>query len=127
MSLKPEMSVAAALATGVAVYGVFQVNMPNVADVRAVESGNADIQGTERLSTWEAAALVAGISLIARDPSIFIVGGAITVVLAWKYRHADMVSPLTHKASSMLTVDQVVQAQEPAAMEPSVSYGGGAI
>lgn len=128
MALKPEMSIAAALATGVAVYGVYQVNMPSVADVRAVESGNADVQATERLSTWESAVLVAGISLIARDPSIFIVGSAITVALAWKYRHADMVSPLTHKATAALTVDQVVAAQEPAAAPSTDSgYGGGAI
>lgn len=113
MALKPEISVMAALATGAVVYGVFQTSLPSVTDIRAAEQGSEDVQNSERAATWEAAALVGAISLIAKDPTIFIVGGAMTVILAWKYRHADMVNPLTHKAAEAhLTVDDVVKAQD---------------
>lgn len=115
MALKPEISIPAALAVVVGVYGIYQINLPPVADARTIESGNMDLSSAEREATWEAAALVSGISLIARDPAIFVVGSAAVIVLAWKYRHADAVSPLTKKASAMFTVEDVVQAQEPMA------------
>lgn len=113
MALKPEISIMAALATGGVVYGIFQTSLPSVSDVRTVEAQNVDIESAERGAAWEAAAVVSAISLIAKDPAIFIVGGAMVVILAWKYRHADMVSPITHRASEeQLTVDDVIQAQD---------------
>lgn len=113
--LKPEISIPAALALGVAVYGIFQVNLPSITEVRAAEMDNQDVASAERAATWEAAGLVATLSLIAKDPTIFLVGGAITVGLAWKYRHANMVSPLTGKATGNQTGAALATAQMPAA------------
>lgn len=95
MALKPEISVPAALALGVAVYGIFQVNLPSVTEVRAADMDNTHVAASERAATWESAGLVATISLIAKDPTIFLVGGAFTMLLSWKYRHANLVNPAT--------------------------------
>lgn len=101
LGLKPEVSVPVALATGGLVYGIFQMNLPNLTDVRAAPPKDGDVDASERLATWTAAAVVAGVSLIARDPNVFIVGGAMVVALAWHYRHANHVDPQTGKAGFM--------------------------
>lgn len=103
MALAPNISVPAALALGVAVYGIFQVNLPSITEVRAADMGNSHVESSERAATWESAGLVATISLIAKDPTIFLVGGAFTIALAWKYRHANMVHPGTGKATGPLS------------------------
>jgi hypothetical protein len=113
--LKPEISIPAALALGVAVYGIFQVNLPNMTEVRAADMGNKDVESAERAATWESAGLVVTISLIAKDPTIFLVGGFITLALAWKYRHANMVHPATGRATGPLTTAAAVGAQLPSA------------
>lgn len=92
-----------ALATGALVYGVYQIQMPRTTDLRTMEPGNEDAQGAEKAATWTAAAAVAGISLLAKSPEVFIVGGLMTMALAWTYRHADAVNPYTKKAANLLT------------------------
>ena len=119
MALKPEISVPAALALGVAVYGIFQVNLPSITEVRAADLGNKDVDAAERAATWESAGLVASISLIAKDPTIFFVGGLFTVALAWKYRHANLVHPLTGKATGAFSSFDVLGAQLPNAAKPT--------
>jgi len=96
--LKPEGSLVASLATMTAVYAIYQYGVPSVADVRTAEPGNKDIDGSERAASWMAAGVVAGVSLIAKDPTIFILGGATIIGLSWWTRHANMVNPETGKA-----------------------------
>lgn len=95
MALKPEFSVLTGVATGVVVYGVYQNAMPSVADIRSLDANNADLNKAERTASWTAAAVVAGVSLIARDPTIFIIGGSVMVAMAWMHRHANAVHPTT--------------------------------
>ena len=113
--LKPEISIPAALALGVAVYGIFQVNLPNVTEVRAADMNDPLVESSERAATWESAGLVATISLIAKDPTIFMIGGAFTIALAWKYRHANQVNPMTGKATGPLSTSTMITAQAPTA------------
>jgi len=98
MALRPEMSLTVGLATATLVYGVYSSALPPIADVRVADPNNEDIESAERLAAWTSAAAVAGISLITKDPTVFIMGGLMVVVLSWWHRHADQVSPLTHKA-----------------------------
>ena len=98
MPLKPDVSMTVALATATAVYGVYQMALPPVADVRTSTEHHPDVQAAERLATWTAAAAVSGIALIARDMNVFIVGGSMVIALAWWYRHADAVIPELGKA-----------------------------
>jgi hypothetical protein len=121
--LKPEISIPAALALGVAVYGIFQVNLPSITEVRAADLQNQDVMAAERAATWESAGLVSTISLIAKDPTIFLVGGLITIALAWKYRHANAVHPMSGKATGPLTSAGLASIQLPNAQrqtEPAV-------
>jgi hypothetical protein len=58
-----------------------------------------DIMSAERGATWIAAGLVAGVALMTQDPTVFVIGGAVVVAMAWFYRHGNEVSPLSGKAS----------------------------
>lgn len=122
MAFTPEGKLGLALTSGVLVYGIFQIQMPAATDVRLAESGQADVQSAERAATWMSAVVVSGIALAAKSPEVFSVGGLFVVGLAWTYRHADMVNPITKKATSTVTADQIAQAQMPSA-PPSVSSG----
>lgn len=96
--LKPEGSLVASLATMTAVYAIYQFGVPSVADIRTAEPHNGDIDASERSAAWMAAGVVAGVSLIAKDPTIFILGGATVIGISWWTRHANMVNPETGKA-----------------------------
>jgi hypothetical protein len=85
----PEASIGTGLAVGVVAYSVFQAHLPSVADVRTVEPGNGDVHAGLKSSAWQAAGATAAISLIARDATVFIIGGAITTALAWSYLHGQ--------------------------------------
>lgn len=102
MALKPENSIMASLAVGAVVYGIHANATPNAADIRSLDRGNVDIQKAERTATWLSAGVVAGISLIAKDPTIFVIGGAMTIALAWWTRHADAVDTVTKSARDLL-------------------------
>jgi hypothetical protein len=95
MALKPEMSLAVAAATGVLVYGIFTVELPSAADVHAAPAHNPFIRNSVNVAGWSSAAAVAGISLLAKDPTVFVVGGALAAFLTWRFKHASMVSPGT--------------------------------
>jgi hypothetical protein len=90
-----EASVSVGLATAGIVYGVYNMSLPTIADVRNTEQGNADIRKSERTAAWVSALAVTGIALITSDPTVFVVGGAAMVAIAWLYRHADQVDPLS--------------------------------
>jgi hypothetical protein len=97
MALRPEVSLPVALATGAVVYGIYATHLPNVSESKLTMPGNQHLASSRKTATWTAAAVVAGISLIAKDPTIFIVGGTMTVVLDVVNRHANAVSPQTGK------------------------------
>ena len=91
--MKPELSIGVGLATAAVVYGVYNVALPTVAEVRVNDKDDADIGAAEKTAAWTAAAVVAGISLIAKDATVFIIGGAMTVALSWWYKHGNQVNP----------------------------------
>jgi hypothetical protein len=96
MALKtPEASVAAGLAAAGLVYAVFDMSLPPLADVRTLDTGNKDVSGSERTATAVSGALVAGLGLLTGDATVFVIGGSMVIALAWLYRHANEVSPLT--------------------------------
>lgn len=95
MSLRPEVSLPIALATSAVVYGIFQVQLPPTAEAKATMPGNQHLQSSRRTATIIALAVSGGISLLAKDPTILIVGGTLAVVLDAVHRHADAVHPQT--------------------------------
>jgi hypothetical protein len=93
MALKPENAITVSALTAIAVLGVFQVEAPNMADVKASAPGGAAAANTHKsvkTATWTAAILVSALGLLARDPTVYIVGGLVTVAEAWKYHYANV-------------------------------------
>jgi hypothetical protein len=94
MALKPETSLTIAGVTGLMVYGIFQVEVGgSLSDLKFNAPHNTYVKGSINSAAWTSAAVVAGVSLLAKDPTIFVVGGAIAAALTWKYKHASMTNP----------------------------------
>jgi hypothetical protein len=89
MALKPEAGVLAGLAVMTIVYGIHQQATPSQADIQALPQGTPDIDSAERKATWMSAVTVAGIALLARDSTIFVMGSAATIGMALWTRHSN--------------------------------------
>jgi hypothetical protein len=70
-----------------------------MADIRVGQPNDDHIDRSERAATWFSVAVVSAISLLAKDPTIFIIGGSAAVVMAWWTRYGNQVNPLTGTAS----------------------------
>jgi hypothetical protein len=119
MPLKREASVGIGLATGGIAFAIYNMSLPPVTDIRVAEPENAEVDNAERSATWIAAGVVTGVALITGDATVFIIGGAVVVAMAWLYRHANEVNPLTGFASSITSVPGAISEQEP---PPDVTY-----
>ena len=93
--LKPEGSLVAGIATGALVYGIYQMNLGNLATVHATAAGDGNARASRKKASIESVAAVAAISLLAKDVNIFILGGGIVVLLDWHSRHAVESHPET--------------------------------
>lgn len=123
--LKRETSLAVGLATAALVWGVYNGALPSVAETRAAPAGDGHLSSTERAATWTAGAVVAGVSLIAKDPTVFIMGGSMVVALAWWHRHANSVDP-TRGSATLPSSRQVMSElnSQDAGYSPSLSSVG---
>jgi len=88
MALAPEASIGTGLAVCAVVYAIHSNFTPTMADMQGLPSGNQDVDAAERKATWLSAGVVAAVSLLAKDPTIFVLGSAATVALAFFSRHA---------------------------------------
>jgi hypothetical protein len=88
MSLKPEASLMGGLAVATLVYAIHSNATPTLADMQGLPTGTKDVDQSERRATIMSAGVVAGVSLLARDPGIFVIGSAMTIAMAWMSRHA---------------------------------------
>lgn len=95
MALKPEQSLGASLAVMAIDFGIFQMHLPNVADVKSSAPHNSAIDSGRKGATWTAISVCAALSILAKDPNIFIFGGGFAVALDFYYRHANAVSATT--------------------------------
>lgn len=99
MALQPSASVGIGLATAGLVMAIHAQATPSMADIRVGEPNDDNIDRSERAATWMSVGAVSLISLLLRDPMIFIIGGATAVGMAWWTRHGNMMNPLTQSAS----------------------------
>lgn len=88
MALKPEASVMSGLAVAALVYGIHANFTPSVADIQGLPAGNKDVDVAERKATWVSAGVVSGVSLLAKDPTIFVMGSAMVFAMAFFTRQA---------------------------------------
>lgn len=77
-------------ATSIAlVYAIFAQGVPNLADIRADKPGNVNTHKSVKLTAITATAAVGSLSLLAKSPTVFIVGGAMIIFEAWKNHFAN--------------------------------------
>jgi hypothetical protein len=89
MALKPEFSIVGGLALAAIVFAIHSNATPSQADIQALPAGVPDIDRAEKNATIMSAGVVAGISLVARDPAIFIIGSAMAIGMAWWTRNSN--------------------------------------
>lgn len=80
-------------AVGAMVVGTYGIASPGIANVRVSEKGDQDLAKAERGAAWMSAAIVGGVSIIAREPLVFILGSGMIIGLSWWHRHANQVDP----------------------------------
>lgn len=102
MNLKPSEELQVSALSAAVVYGIFSLNAPNLADVKAAPAANAIAHGSVKTAAWTSTVVIAGLALLAKSPTIFVVGGAMIVVESWKYFHANATDPATGKIASVL-------------------------
>lgn len=91
INLKPENELVIGGVVAGIVYGIFSLNVPNLADVRHNEvstspgSSCMNTYKTVNTATVTAAAVVTGIALLSRSRTVFVIGGGMTLIEAWKY------------------------------------------
>jgi hypothetical protein len=97
MNLKPNEEIQVSALSAAVVYGVWQLHAPNLADVKAAPAGNSNVQSSMKSSVWTAAVVSAGLAILAKSPTIFIVGSVMNVAEYWHYAHANQTNPATGK------------------------------
>jgi hypothetical protein len=89
--LKPTEAVATGLGTAALVWAVYQTHLPSVADVHGSPPDNPSVATSRRISTWTAVGIVAAVSLITKDSTVFVIGGAMVIALDYTHRYANAV------------------------------------
>jgi hypothetical protein len=88
MALKPDAAIMSGLAVAGVVFAVHTKFTPSTADMQGLPAGTKDVDKSERQATIISVGIVSGISLLAKDPTIFVIGSIATVALAFTSRHA---------------------------------------
>lgn len=92
------VSIGMGLAVGAMVGMVFTHAMPTLVDHRVGDVDDPVAASALKTATWTSIGVVTATALIARDPTVFVLGGAVTVGFNLWHRHANMVNPATNRA-----------------------------
>lgn len=84
MNLKPEGELTVGALSATIVYSIFALNAPNLADVRA-DQPSMNTYKAVNTATFTSAAVVSGLALLSKSPTVLVIGGAMTLFEAWKY------------------------------------------
>lgn len=95
MALKPEHSLGASLAVMALDFGIYQLSMPTLADVKNSAPHNSILLGANKSALWTSVSACAALSLLAKDANIFIFGGGFSVALNFYFKHASYTNPGT--------------------------------
>jgi len=106
MNLKPNEEIQVSALSAAVVYGIWQLHAPNLADVKAAPAGNSTVHASMKSAVWTASAVTAGLAILAKSPTIFIVGTIMNVAEYWHYAHANQVNPATGKVDSQADATQ---------------------
>ncbi|WP_371591263.1 hypothetical protein [Streptomyces sp. NBC_00470] len=97
MALKPEFSVMGGLAVAAIVFSVHSQATPSQSDIQALPAGTPDIDDAERKATILSAGVVSAVSLIAKDPTIFVIGAGMTIAMALWTRRSNWMESIGGK------------------------------
>src|ERR1700677_5296495 len=92
INLKASDELAMAGLTAGIVYAVGGITLPNFNDVRADKPGNVNTYKSTKMFAYTASAVVGGLALLRRSPTILIVGGASILFETWKFHGANYAS-----------------------------------
>lgn len=101
MALKPEISIMGALATAAVVVGIRQAFTPPTADIQGMPAGQPDIEAAGKRALWTSIGVVSIVSLMARDPAIFTVGGLTAAGLELHDQYANWTETLSMGGRAM--------------------------
>lgn len=77
-------------ATSIAlVLAIFGQNTPNLADVRADQTNNVNTHKATKLAAITATGVVGALSILAKSPTVFVIGGAAILFETWKLHFAN--------------------------------------
>lgn len=113
--LKPEGSIVAGIAVMGIVYAVYSHALPSQAEIHATDPHDKNVESGRKKAIITSAAIIGGISLVAKDTRIFILGSFTAVALDFQARHANAVSPSTGQlvafgsSDSSMSTGQVTQ------------------
>jgi predicted NBD/HSP70 family sugar kinase len=110
MALKPSESVMGGLAVGSVVYAIYSNATPPITDIRASAPNDDHIAASRKQAAIMSAGIVGAISLIAKDATIFIIGGGIIIAMDWWTRHANATNPKTGKITGPGTAPTMTSA-----------------
>lgn len=86
--LKPPDSLVMAAATVGLVMAVYNGGVGSMAVAQATDAHDVNLMGAKRKAGWTALAIVAGVTLLAKDANIAILGGAAIIAEEAGYIHA---------------------------------------
>jgi hypothetical protein len=86
-------SVGVGLALAALVYAIYDQTVPATVDIRVQEAGDRDLGASEKTARWLSGGMVALVSLITMDATVFVLGGSMVVGMSWSKRHANYCQP----------------------------------
>lgn len=89
LSLKPSDELIVGATSITLVLAIFSTNTPNLADVRADKQNNVNTHKSVKMAAITATAAVGSLSLLAKSPTVFVLGGAMILFETWKYHFAN--------------------------------------
>lgn len=87
---KPEGSIVAGLAVVALVYADYSIHLGSMVQVQKTASNDDDVEASRKKAGWSSLVLVSGVSLLAKDPWIFVLGSAAIIAMEASARHAIM-------------------------------------
>jgi hypothetical protein len=89
IQLKPESEIVIAATAISIVLAIFDRQTPNVSDVRADKPGNPNTHASVKMAAITSVAAIGSLALLARSPSVFILGGGAILFETWKMHYAN--------------------------------------
>jgi len=88
-SIKPSDELIVGATSIALVLAIFNQNTPNLADIRADKVNNVNTHKSVKLAAITATGVVGALSLLAKSPTVFVIGGAAILFETWKLHFAN--------------------------------------